>query len=1231
MCRKLIYLVSFVLVLGVALTTQAGMPVDLNTGLVAWWTFNEGTGTIAYDGSGNGNHATFMPAGAPLTWVQPGAPRKGPNNYALQLNGTSQFLRIAHSPSLNVTGSVTFEMWVYYTGTPADAFIVKGVQGDGNAWKNLGIRLDDDPVTYRQLNWRSRGGDTVNALNSSTGIPLATWTHVAVTFDVNTPGNNQKIYINGRLNAQNRSANPLTTNTGPLFIGADTYSGDTGRWFYQGMIDEGSLYNRALNALEIKIIAGIQSATDPTPTDGATISTTNALLEWWQGSDVASVNGHHLYFSDKFADVNTGAAGADKGLTTDPNYYVSALVPGTTYYWRVDEVNNADPNLWRGDVWSFRVADSKASVPDPPDDALYVGRNRMLSWAPGTGAISHHIYFGKDQTKVISGHPDVDKGVRTEPNYVPGVLTYDSTYYWRIDEFDGTSTHTGDMWSFQTTASADPNLVGWWTFDGHYLDVTGNENHGRPINDANIVVANDRPYASQTSVLNLNGADECVYVPFKPTLDINTAGTVSVWAYGGAGNDAPIRHGGWNASYSFSLDTTAGFERRIRFRTNGGAAPGLGSTTAVPTNQWTHIALTFDYRVPSPENNQKIYINGVLNAQNRAASAIGRNLYYVALGGREAAGSMWGGRIDDIRIYNRALTASEVQIVMTGDPNLARDPKPADRSTVDEESATPITWSRGVNAAQHDVYFGTSAGAVQNAMTADPLGVYQGRQSATSYTPPGELVWGQTYYWRIDEVNDLHSKSPWKGMVWSFMLTDYLIVDDFEDYNNFYPDRIWENWIDGWGTADPPPGIPGNGTGSTVGYINPPFAETRAAFVHGGSQSIPMDYNNAKAPYYSETEYEWDVAQDWTRKGIKALTLFFKGYPVEFVESSPGRFTIGAGGADIYGTADQFRYVYKQLSGDGTIIAKVLSVSNIDPWVKAGVMIRETLAANSAYAFNLIAPGNGCRYQARLATGVGATSDTPVTQLAHIRPPHWIKIERIGSTFNAYDSNDPATEGWHPLVWNPQTITMQNNVYIGLAVTSHNTSVMCVAEFSDVATTGNVTGQWQSQVIGTALMQGNSTEPLYVMLKDSANNTKVVTHSDPNAVHTTTWQEWNIPLKNFSDGGVILGSIKKMYIGVGNRANPQPVNAGNDPNDNVIYVDDVRLYVPRCIPSLAKPVGDFNNDCVVDYADLDVLAQQWLETVPPALSADLSGDNKIDLNDYALLAGMWLEEELWPQ
>ena len=162
---------------------------------------------------------------------------------------------------------------------------------------------------------------------------------------------------------------------------------------------------------------------------------------------------------------------------------------------------------------------------------------------------------------------------------------------------------------------------------------------------------------------------------------------------------------------------------------------------------------------------------------------------------------------------------------------------------------------------------------------------------------------------------------------------------------------------------------------------------------------------------------------------------------------------------------------------------------------------------------------------------------------------------------------------------------MSNNVYIGLALTSHNTdpTVVCTAEFSDVTMTGTVTGQWQSQDIGIA---SNDAEQLYVAVEDSTGTVKDVPHPDPNAVLLDTWQEWNIDLADFAP--VNLQSVKKMYIGVGNRNTPAPGGGG------MLYIDDIRLYAPRCFPALAKSAADFNSNCVVDYPDLKILTNDWL-------------------------------------
>jgi hypothetical protein len=116
----------------------------------------------------------------------------------------------------------------------------------------------------------------------------------------------------------------------------------------------------------------------------------------------------------------------------------------------------------------------------------------------------------------------------------------------------------------------------------------------------------------------------------------------------------------------------------------------------------------------------------------------------------------------------------------------------------------------------------------------------------------------------------------------------------------------------------------------------------------------------------------------------------------------------------------------------------------------------------------------------------------------------------------------------------------------------------------------------------------NAAEQLYVVVEDNAGHVKVVNHPDIEAVQKATWQEWNIDLTQFSAAGVNLKAIKKMYIGLGNRTSPTAGGTGT------LFIDDIRVYSSRCVPSMLKPAADLNDDCVVDYLDLEVLSNDWL-------------------------------------
>ncbi|MCL5281579.1 MAG: hypothetical protein M1376_16905 [Planctomycetes bacterium] len=118
---------------------------------------------------------------------------------------------------------------------------------------------------------------------------------------------------------------------------------------------------------------------------------------------------------------------------------------------------------------------------------------------------------------------------------------------------------------------------------------------------------------------------------------------------------------------------------------------------------------------------------------------------------------------------------------------------------------------------------------------------------------------------RGDETSAANPESPWKGSLWSFTTADFLLVEDFEDYTDDEGSRIYETWTDGWV----------NNTGARVGYLSAPFTEQK--IVHGGRQSMPLDYNNINSPWYSEAERTWTAAQDWTVNGVDTLTLYVRG------------------------------------------------------------------------------------------------------------------------------------------------------------------------------------------------------------------------------------------------------------------------------------------------------------------------------------------------------------------
>jgi hypothetical protein len=484
------------------------------------------------------------------------------------------------------------------------------------------------------------------------------------------------------------------------------------------------------------------------------------------------------------------------------------------------------------------------------------------------------------------------------------------------------------------------------------------------------------------------------------------------------------------------------------------------------------------------------------------------------------------------------------------EPVNAFSPVPAKDAT-DVKRTQILSWKSGQRASLHQVYFGTDMEAVRIANTGSPE--YKGtKEPGDESYDPGILELETSYYWRIDEVNNLDANSPWMGEVWSFTVGNFLIVDDFEAYNTS-DNQIWFAWHDGLGAGTPgtEPYFPGNGTGSAIGD-DTTGSYTEEIIVHGGGQSMPYWYNNNKQgyAYYSQAEMELSSGNDWTAEGVKELSLWFRGYSAtvgSFAEGPVGTYTITASGTDIVGQADEFHFAYKMMSGPGSIIAKVLSVGDTDPWAKAGVMIRETLEPGSKHALACVTPGNGVASEGRITTGGESFSSNQTG----ITAPHWVRLERdMGGNFTVSHSVDGKT--WVAVTGaTVQGIQMAANVYVGLAVTSHDAAATCEAQFSNVTITGNVMQQqWMNQDIG---ITSNEPEPMYVVL----NGNGIVYHDDPEASLINVWTEWRIDLQAFADQNVNLTNIDTIAIGIGTQSNvTTPGGLGK------MYFDDIRLYRP---------------------------------------------------------------------
>lgn len=694
----------------------------------------------------------------------------------------------------------------------------------------------------------------------------------------------------------------------------------------------------------------------------------------------------------------------------------------------------------------------------------------------------------------------------------------------------------------------DPNLLGWWKLDESSGEIAYDSSGN--FNDGVFVGAPQWASGYAGGAVWLDGVDDFIEVPHNDSLLPDTEVTVMCWIntprLSGANNSnwqALITKGNSPRVYSFYTDEEAG---ALHFSLGPeGAFLGSNSSDPVPLNEWVHVCAMLK------NGSHLYYINGEpsapLNNMGDGSVITPGNTATVRIGNAPENNSFLG-KMDDVRVYNGALSQEKIKLIMvSGLSPKATRPNP-DVGALEVPRDTLLSWKEGQFAVTRNVYFGTDFNDVNEASESDPRGVLVAEElNDITYDPLGAdlLEYNTIYYWRVDEINDLDPNSPWKGAVWNFTTVNFIVVDDFEDYNDYEPHRIFDTWEDGFDTTT---------NGATVGYPEPDFdndehfVETK--IIHGGKQSMPYSYDNGNK--FSEAVIRLSGSDsNWTRDDIVSLSLWFKGYPKYvggFVEDPAGTYTVKAVGADIYGNADEFHFAYREVaSSDCSIVAKVESLDNTDPFAKAGIMIRNSLEPDSANITLLITPENGLRYQRR------PTADNATEREfdPNVAAPYWLKMERTsGGLVRAFYSVDGGDDDDAWTRFGLKTISMQFPIYIGLAVTSHNTFAVCQATFSDVNfPDSNVSPQWNHQDIGII---SNAPELMYVVL----NNSAVVYHEDPNASLIRDWTQWTIPLQEFADRGVNLTNVNSFGIGFGDRNNPQ---LGGD---GTMYFDDIWLYRP---------------------------------------------------------------------
>jgi fibronectin type 3 domain-containing protein len=735
---------------------SATVSAQAPNGLVAAYSFDEGSGTTVTDLSGKGNSGTVSGA----TWNA-----AGKFGSALSFDGVNDWVTVADSATLDLTSGMTLEAWV----NPAAL---------GNAWRTVLMKEQTGNMVY-DLYANGSGASKVpdtevfvsgvaRETKGTTALGLSTWTHLAATYD----GASLRLFVNGTQVGTQAASGSISASTGALRMGGNNIWGE----WYQGLIDEVRIYNRALSATEIQTDMATSVGTPDTqapaapPNLAAVGAIGTASLSWTASTDNVGVVRYNVHRSTTAG--FTPSAANRIAQPTGTSYTDSGLAAGTYYYKATAE--DAAGNISAPSGETSATVTSDTAPPSIPGNltATPAPGQASLSWTASSDNVGVARYNVHRSTTAGFTASAANRIAQPTGTSISDTGLAAGTYYYKVTAEDASGNVSGasNEASVTITAALPVGLVAAYGFDESAgtaaADASGSGNGGT-------VVGPGWTIGKFGAALSFDGVNDWVTVADANSLDLTTGMTLEAWVF-------PTALGtGWrttifkeqSGNYAYATYANTGTSRPSGNAVTGGVDNDLRGSAQLALNTWAHLAATYD------GSNLRLYVNAAQVGSQAASGPITASTGALRIGGNNIWPEWFQGRIDEIRVYNRALSATEIQTDMaTGAAPDTRNPSVSSVSPADGASNVPIDSpvKATFNEAMDPASITTSSFAVRDASgNVVPATVsYDSITGQATLKPTSALIYGTTYTVDVKSgatgVKDLAGRSMSADKVWSF-------------------------------------------------------------------------------------------------------------------------------------------------------------------------------------------------------------------------------------------------------------------------------------------------------------------------------------------------------------------------------------------------------------------------------------------------------------------------------